>query len=255
MQLDIDAYLERIGYAGEREPSASALAALQRQHLYQVPFENLDIHFGRRIVLDLEALFDKVVRRRRGGFCYELNGLFAALLRALGYDVTLLSAQVFGDDGALGPEHDHLALAVRCEGRWLVDVGFGEAFLEPLSLMDLASAEPQVQGRAAHQLRLDGDRVVYAARDGEGRYRDQYVFMDKPRALSEFDEMCAYQQDSPESVFTQKRLCTRALPPDGQMTLRDRVLITTTDGERVERPIADVHAWHEALRVHFDIVL
>src|SRR4051794_33731222 len=91
--LNVDAYLEGIRYAGPRAPSAETLRALHRAHLYAVPFENLDIGRGRRLSLALPDLFDKIVTRRRGGFCYELNGLFGWLLESLGYRVTHLSAR------------------------------------------------------------------------------------------------------------------------------------------------------------------
>src|SRR5258707_11985301 len=110
--MDVAAYLERIGYTGPLAPSAGALRALHLAHLYTVPFENLDIGLGRPLSLALPALFDKIVTRRRGGFCYELNGLFGWLLQSLGYSVTYLSARVYSPAGTLGPEFDHLTLWV-----------------------------------------------------------------------------------------------------------------------------------------------
>src|SRR5262245_1566225 len=106
--LDTNAYLKRIDYRGRLDPTAETLRGLHVAHMLSVPFENLDIPLGRPIVLDEDALFDKIVARRRGGFCYELNGLFAALLRSLGFDVTLLSAGVAHADGGFGLEFDHL---------------------------------------------------------------------------------------------------------------------------------------------------
>src|SRR4051812_10193641 len=97
--LDVHAYLERIRYHGPLDPTAETLRRLQVAHLLSVPFENLSIHWGEPIELDDEALFEKIVVRRRGGFCYELNGLFATLLRALGFDVAMLSAGVEGSAG------------------------------------------------------------------------------------------------------------------------------------------------------------
>src|SRR5215213_9188134 len=110
--MDVQAYLRRINYRGEFAPTAAALRELHRAHLLAVPFENLDIHLGRPIVLEQQALFDKIVTRWRGGFCYELNGLFALLLRDLGFNVTLLAAGVARADGSFGPEFDHLTLLV-----------------------------------------------------------------------------------------------------------------------------------------------
>src|SRR5215211_1320238 len=159
--MDLHTYLQRINYHGQQAPTAATLRDLHRAHLLAVPFENLDIHLGRPILLDQDALFDKIVRRRRGGFCYELNGLFALLLRELGFDVTLLAAGVARADGTFGPEFDHLTLLVTTDHQrttddrrppttddtqsaicnlqsaiWLVDVGFGDSFRAPLRFVE-----------------------------------------------------------------------------------------------------------------------
>src|SRR5882762_2856663 len=125
--LKIKAYLERINYHGALAPSAETLRDLQVAHLLTVPFENLSIHAGEPIVLEDEALFTKIVTSRRGGFCYEANGLFAALLRALGFEVAMLSAEVANAEGEFGPNFDHMTLMVTRADRWLVDVGFGDS--------------------------------------------------------------------------------------------------------------------------------
>jgi N-hydroxyarylamine O-acetyltransferase len=201
--IDIDAYLERIGYGGAREPTPEMLRALHRAHLLAAPFENLDIHLGRPIVLDEAALFDKIVRRRRGGFCYELNGLFAALLRALGFEVTLLAAGVARQSGGFGPEFDHLTLLVRApQGEaaadsppLLADVGFGDSFREPLRLVE--GAEQEQDGRA-YRVERDGEHWTMLQRDGAG-WEPQYRFTLQPRRLAEYAEMCNYHQTSPDS--------------------------------------------------------
>ena len=130
------AYLRRIGHRGSAAPVAATLRALHLAHLRTVPFENLDVWLGRPIQLEEGALFDKIVRRRRGGFCYELNGLFAVLLRALGFEVSLLAARFPREAGHAAPDLDHLALLVRVpgeEGSWLADVGAGRgSFAAPL---------------------------------------------------------------------------------------------------------------------------
>ena len=126
---DLGAYLDRIGYTGTPDATIETLRALHVAHLLSVPFENLDIHLGRTIVLDESHLFEKIVRQRRGGFCYELNGLFAGMLRALGFRVTMLSAGVARKSGGFGPEFDHMTLTVDVgEEQWLADVGFGDGF-------------------------------------------------------------------------------------------------------------------------------
>src|SRR5512132_3541091 len=164
--LDTNAYLERIKYYGSLVPAAETLRALQVAHLLTVPFENLSIHAGQAIVLDDEALFTKIVTNKRGGFCYEANGLFAALLRALGFDVTMLSAGVANANGGFGPEFDHMALMVRLVERWLVDVGFGDSFREPLLLDGRAE---QMQGERSYRIDPDNEgRLILMQREGSG---------------------------------------------------------------------------------------
>ena len=153
LSVDIDAYLGRIGYEGSREPSAETLGELQSAHLRAVPFENLSIHSGEPIVLEDEALFEKIVNRRRGGFCYELNGLFAALLRGLGFEVEMLAAGVATEADNFGPEFDHMTLLVKLDERWMADVGFGDSFLEPLRL---DTPDEQVEGARAYKLFFRG---------------------------------------------------------------------------------------------------
>src|SRR6184192_3506570 len=118
----IDEYLSRIGYVGPRDATAATLRALHERHLLSVPFENLDIHLGREIVPNEQRIVDKVVAERRGGFCYELNGAFAALLRALGFDVTMLSARVPRADGTTSPEFDQKIGRASCRERVSIDV-------------------------------------------------------------------------------------------------------------------------------------
>ncbi len=132
--VDVAAYFDRIGYSGDPNSSIETLRAVHRTHLFTVPFENLDIGLHREIPCDENAAIRKIVERKRGGFCYEMNGAFAALLRELGFQVTLLSARVAREDGGEGPEFDHLTLRVDLEEPWLADVGFGESFLDPLRL-------------------------------------------------------------------------------------------------------------------------
>src|SRR6266508_6966293 len=134
--MDTATYLRRIQYLKTIKPDAQTLHGLQLAHMLTVPFENLDIGLKRPILLDHEALWNKIVVNRRGGFCYELNGLFAWLLKEIGFQVTYLNARVFNREGELGIDFDHLALLVNIPNeptRWLADVGFGDSFNLPLS--------------------------------------------------------------------------------------------------------------------------
>ena len=249
--MDTAAYLERIGYRGPLAPTAETLRRLQRAHLLSVPFENLSIHAGEPIVLDDEALFDKIVVRGRGGFCYELNGLFAALLRSLGFRVEMLSAAVMGREGEFGPEFDHMALLVTLAERWLVDVGFGDSFVEPLLLDECGE---QAQGARAYRIDEDGDHLILMQRDGAGGWEAQYRFGLRPHVYADYAGMCHYHQTSPESHFTRRRLCS-LLTEEGRVTVSDLRLITTRGGEREERELAGEEEYAGALREHFRIVM
>ena len=169
--MDIEGYLKRINYSGSLEPTADTLRALQVAHLKTVPFENLSIHANEPIVLEDDALFDKIVRRRRGGYCYEANGLFTALLRALGFEVAMLAAGVAKKDGGFGPQFDHMTLIVTLEERWLSDVGFGDSFVEPL-LLD--SRDEQVQGTRAFRIVDDDDHLILMRRNDGSAWEPQF---------------------------------------------------------------------------------
>ena len=242
----IDEYLSRIGYVGPRDATAATLRALHERHLLSVPFENLDIHLGREIVTDEQRIVDKVVAERRGGFCYELNGAFAALLRALGFDVTMLSARVPRADGTTSPEFDHMTLLVHIDGeRWLADVGFGECFLHPLRL-DERGEQHDPAGTFRIEQRDDRDWLLSSSSHPE------YLFSLEPHTLADYAGMCHYHQTSPQSSFTQKRVCTLATAT-GRITLRDDRLIVTENGAKHEEPIEDNAAWRAVLRARFGV--
>jgi N-hydroxyarylamine O-acetyltransferase len=292
VQLDPHAYLARIGFSPNDPdldvlpPSLHLLRALHGAHLLTVPFENLSIHYGQPIILDEAALYEKIVRRRRGGFCYELNGLFVWLLRRLGFEVTLLSAGVAQASGAYSPEFDHLALLVRhVEGAdWLADVGFGELFRRPLRLHrdaeqdgadghwyrlrevpadDSSHAEPAGSAESAtptesadsHQL---ASWVLERRDDAPAaphlQWQPQYRFTLQPHALTDFVERCHYHQISPDSHFTQKRICSRALLA-GRISLSDLRLIITIQATREERMLHSEEEYRATLADQFGIVL
>jgi N-hydroxyarylamine O-acetyltransferase len=248
---DIDGYLARIGYCGPRAPVAETLRALHRAHLEAVPFENLDIHLGRPIVLDETALYDKIVRQRRGGFCYELNGLLAALLRCLGFAVTPLSARVVNEAGEVGPEFDHLTLKVEAGGPWLADVGFGDGFSEPLRLDELGA---QIRDGIDYRVSRQGADWLTSRREPAGDWQDRYRFSLIPRRLEDFEAMCRYHQTSPTSHFTQDRICSRRVA-DGLVTLTDDRLILTGAGGRRESRVDSEWAFRMVLAEQFEIKL
>ncbi|MCX4772667.1 arylamine N-acetyltransferase [Streptomyces sp. NBC_01285] len=256
----VDSYLARIGATRPDRPDAAALRELQLRHLTAVPFENLSIHFGEDIVLEEQTLLDKIVAGRRGGFCYELNGAFAALLRELGFEAALLQARVHGDDGKLGIPYDHLALRVGTDdgtGPWLADVGFGDHAQHPLALDDRTDQEDP---RGTFRIRR---APAEAAEDGED-YGDVEVLRDgapqfrldpRPRALADFRAGAWYHRTSPDSGFTRAPVCSR-FTAAGRITLSGRKLVTTVGAERHETPLGSddevLAAYHEHFGLRLD---
>lgn len=250
--MDVQSYLDRIGYRGPLTPTAETLRALQVAHLQTVPFENLSIHAHQPIVLDDESLFEKVVVRRRGGFCYELNGLFAALLRTLGFRVAMLSAEVASADGTFSPPFDHMALRVDLEERWLADVGFGDSFRDPLRLDE---RREQPEGTRTFRIDEDGDHLLLLRRDGAGEpWQPQFRFTLHPYEYPDYAGMCHFHQTSPESHFTRQTVCSLAAP-DGRITLSGMKLITTRDGRRQERLLASEEERTAVLRELFGVMV
>ena len=252
-KMNIEAYLKRINYRGSLEPTAETLRALQVAHLRAVPFENLSIHADEPIVLEENALFEKIVDRRRGGFCYEANGLFAALLRALGFEVAMLAAGVAKKEGGFGPQFDHMTLMVTLAERWLADVGFGDSFLEPL-LLD--SRDEQVQGTSSFRIVDDDDHLILMRRNNGADWEPQYRFTLQPYTFADYEETCVYHQTSPESHFTKGRICSLATE-NGRVTLSDMRFITTTGPQqlREERTLESQEEYNRILLDQFGIVM
>lgn len=248
--MDIDAYLKRINYDGPRTATSDTLKQLQLAHLYSVPFENLSIHANEPIVLNDDSLFQKIVARQRGGFCYELNGLFAALLRELGFDVRMLSAGVARGDGTYSDEFDHMTLLVTLDERWLADVGFGDSFRVPLKL---DYRDEQSDGLRNYKIEGQGEHLVMMQQDQAGDWKPQYRFTLQTHDYPAYEQRCLFQQTSPESHFTKARMCSRAVP-GGRLTLSGLRLITTENEKRTERML-DEKEYAEILAQEFGVVM
>jgi N-hydroxyarylamine O-acetyltransferase len=249
------AYLDRIGVtgpAGALKPDVDTLNMLHRAHVMTVPFENLSVHLpGEEISLELAALVDKIVTRRRGGFCYELNGLFAALLESVGFGVERMAARTYSAElGAFtNSPLDHLALRVTdaAGGVWLADVGFGRHSELPLRY---AERGEQRDPFGTLQIVEAADGLLDVLLDGAPQYRAD------PRTLTlaDFEMGRWYQVTSPASLFRRSLICS--LPtPDGRVTLNGRRLITTDADGRRERILKDDAAILAAYRDVFGIEL
>ena len=248
---DVDAYLERIGYEGSRDISAETLNALVRAHLRAVPFENMDVIGGGEADLSISALYDKVVIRGRGGFCFELNALFMALLETLGFDCYPVGGRVaWGKTwrGALG----HRATVITIDGvRYFCDVGFGGPMPDGAALLDFDGIQSFSSGdfRIRHE---NGEAII--GRVVEDGFEDLLVFAPVPFDRRDFVPLCYYYANSPKSVFTMApminlRTDTGSKSIDG-MTMRIR-----ENGVLTETELKSQDELKETLKEHFGIVI
>lgn len=227
--MNIEHYINRINYKGDLTPTLKVLRDLQQTHLLNVPFENLDIQHGIPIDLDIDKIYHKIVAKKRGGFCYELNGLFFTLLKGLGFNAQLISARVYDKRiENFGQEYDHMAIFVNLnEVDYLVDVGFGEFTFHPLKF-EIDEVQSDSRGNFVIETHKN---EYYKVSKIEGKKRSaEYIFTTKKRTLIEFTEMCNYHQTSLNSHFTQKSLITRP-------TKNGRITITGTNLKITERNI------------------
>lgn len=251
--LDVDAYLNRIKCTREFRPSLRWLRTLHRNHLLNIPFENLDIHIGNQIVLDIDKIFEKVIRKGRGGFCYELNGLFYHLLEELGFNVKILSAKVMAEDGSIGQEFEHLMAMVYLDDKqWLIDVGYGSSFSTP---KEFAPGLVQMDYNRYFRIigRPDGSFMLQSSNNSL-EFKDEYIFTKKQRQFVEFIGVCQYHQTSPKSRFTQKKLITQ-MTKEGRITLTDKKFIIDRMGKKEEHQILNNDEFLVKLREQFGVRL
>ena len=240
--MDVSSYLERILYTDPTGIDLSTLIQLQRQHLLTVPFENLDIHLDKPITLEVEKMYQKIVLDQRGGFCYELNGLFGQLLQVLGFKVKYLAARVI-QEGHTPSDFDHLTLCVEIQGKkYIVDVGFGAFILHPLLLkVDMVQSDPL--GLFIIHTRAEGFLICKLEDFHE---EPQFAFTLQERALEEFKDRSLYYQKDANSHFRKKMMISK-MTREGRVTLTpDELKISEADKE--ERvPVRDY--------IHFETLL
>jgi len=244
------AYINRISYSGELGPTLNILHKLQKSHLMSIPFENLDIHLGIPIELNISRIFEKIVLNNRGGFCYELNGLFYKLLTSIGFTTKRISARVYDKNNEYGQEYDHLAAVVSLNGiDYLVDVGFGEFTFGPLRL-ELDKIQNDVTGDFVIE-KFDQD-YLRVSKIEDGELQPEYIFKNVHREFDEFEDMCNYHQTNPESHFTQKKLIS--IPTEnGRITLTNDKLKIRANNSTEEKDLKDETEFEKELRNYFKI--
>lgn len=233
--LDLEAYLRRIGYSGSLQPVPAVLEAIHLAHATHIPFENLDILLKRPIALDLASLQAKLVAGRRGGYCFEQNLLYSAVLQRLGYSVTLLAARVHYRNRPKVPR-THIVLLVDVDGaRWLADVGFGlEGLLLPVPFG--GGREARQFGWTYRAVEANGEWTLQSLRDGA--WTDLYSFSLEAQLAVDFEPANHYTATHPDSRFV--RTLTVQLPtPEVRYRLRNRELVLDRGGTVTRRELAD----------------
>lgn len=233
--MNVADYLHRIGISSRVKPDYETLKLIMERHMLSVPFENLDIQDSVDIRLDLESIYRKVVERKRGGYCYELNGLAYWLLTSLGYKVTMLSGRVLGDHGEYGPEFDHMLLKVSVEQDYVFDVGFGDSSRIPVPLTGETVSD--ISGKYSIGKWENG--IFNYQKEIEGSWKSQYIFSLEPRKIDDFLEMNRYQQTSPNSHFIKSLICSMATPT-GRITVSGNTLKITEHGKKRESRIGGI---------------
>ncbi|WNV86958.1 arylamine N-acetyltransferase [Umezawaea sp. Da 62-37] len=242
----VDTYLERIGYRGDVTPGVDVLRALHRAHLATVPFENLDVHLGAVVPLDRAAILDKVVARRRGGYCFELNTAFGALLEALGFEVSLACAAIGPRDAEEPLWGNHMALLVRVDGgTWVADVGMGQGFVEPLPL------RPGPHDRAGFDFEVARDDHWWVGLHRFGRLPG-YLLREEPHELEWFEPHHQRQSTDPESSFVRRLLAQRP-HDDHVLTLVGTKLFSNGPAGGTEVPVETAEEFAAVLAERFDV--
>jgi N-hydroxyarylamine O-acetyltransferase len=245
--MNLEHYLQRIKYSGSLKPDLETLVGVHRHHLLHITYENLDVHLGRTLELNPDRAYEKIVLEKRGGWCYEMNGLLAWALRELGFDLELLACAV----GQTNASANHLALKVNLERPYLADAGFGNGLLEPIPL------EPGVYVQQSRAFRLEQDGTHWTFQMPSlnlGAIGNSFDFTLEPQNIEDFQDRCTYLQTSPESGFVRVVVCHR-MTETGVQSLRGAVLQTITNGIETSRTLENRFDYDRVLREVFDLHL
>lgn len=249
--MNPDQYLNRIGFYDTPAATWEMLAQFHERHLIHIPFEDLNIHYGMPIEIDIPKLFNKIVLQRRGGFCYELNSLFNAFLQQIGFTTRIISARVFTPEGQPGPPYDHLCIVVSLEDKlWLADVGFGDLFLQPIVIQT-----DMIQFDSRNYFKIeqaDENQFVLLMSSDNIYFEKKYTFSLEEQSLENFKPECYAKQHNPNSHFVKNKICTKATA-DGRVTIFNDKFIITKNGEILETFITDENHLLQILKSVFDI--
>jgi N-hydroxyarylamine O-acetyltransferase len=248
--MDVNAYLDRIGFSGPIRPDLVTLTALHRAHLHVIPYENLDVQLGRRVTIERPAIFEKIVRRRRGGWCYEMNGLFGWVLSELGFRVTRSAAGVMREVRGNEAVGNHLVLKVDLEeGTFLADVGFGDGPLDPIRVVEGPFGS---HGFSCALSRPDA--TWWRLHNHQGGGASSFDFDLSPADEALLARKCDWLQSSPDSIFMQNAVVQRHTS-NGLWIMRGRVLRELTPHAQKDYLIGSAGEYIEALADIFSLNL
>ncbi len=253
--MNLSTYFSHIHLQHEtNKPTLSLLRAIHRQHLLHIPFENLDIHLGKKLSMDPVVVFKKITEHNRGGLCFEVNSLLYSILTLLDYKVSYISASFWNTDKqSWNPDFSHLALLVHLNGaKYLFDVGVGGGFTEPLHILD----RYQHHDQNGHYLveATDDSNIFIIKKNSHDHWNPLFKIDTNPRVLQDFEEMCSFTQIDSDSLFTQKKLCS-IITETGRISLTDEYIKVTNGDDITITPVTSRNEWTTALWEYFHIEL
>jgi N-hydroxyarylamine O-acetyltransferase len=247
--MDTNKYLKRINFTNKVIIDDKTLVQLHENHVLNVPFENLDIHFNRLFDLELDKIFKKVVDNFRGGFCYELNTLFNELLCNIGFKSRIIEARIYDELGNLGPKYDHMAIFVETDKKYLLDVGFGDLFTKPLEIKDGIQSDGKNQFKIES---LDEQNFLLSMCSDQTNFNRKYTFNLNVVQTKDFFDICLDKQTNPLSYFVKNTVCTKPTS-FGRQTVFNNRLIEKRGNDKIEKLIHNDEQLSEILKTQFNI--
>jgi len=244
-------YLKRIDYSDVIDVTDEVLTILHKKHVFQIPFENLDVYYKRTFNLDIGNIYHKVINNRRGGFCYELNLLFNWLLTDIGFSSRIIASRIFNEDGTVGPEFDHMSIYINTGREFLLDVGYGDLFVTPIEI------KKGIQFDGRNYFEIDkwtkNEYVISMSADGLS-FSKKYTFRLDVVNTKDFETICSDKQTNPNSYFVKNVVCTKPTE-NGRVTIFNNKLVEKGGESKMEKAIQSDKDFTTSLKEKFGIVL
>ncbi|MDR1589964.1 MAG: arylamine N-acetyltransferase [Oscillospiraceae bacterium] len=251
--MDLSAYFDRVGYTGDASPTLKTLVRLHTGHAYNIPFENLDVYAGKTISLAPDALFDKLVTRRRGGYCFEMNGLFTLVLREIGFEPRQLLARTAFLNTYSALLHEVIVVQAEDGYTYLCDVGYGNDGLSTPILRSLDGERAEFEDDK-YRFTYDANYGYVLSRYKDGCFSPMYAFADNGCVPDDFEVANHYTSTHPQSFFRQQRFATKPTP-SGRITLTENRLKIVDGGAVAEREVSGEKELAELFLKYFGLTL